>query len=61
MRKYISWRTHTGLLGLPVNQKEVFYDSHVKERAAAELLIQSIYSHGQNSWQKYRTDFFLIW
>jgi hypothetical protein len=45
---------------IPVNQK-VFYDLHVKERAAAELLIQSIATvtvkkvHGV---RKYKTDFF---
>jgi hypothetical protein len=55
--KYISWRRHTGLLGF--NQK-VFYDSHVKERAAAELLnSEHSHSHGQKfmALENTKTDF----
>jgi hypothetical protein len=44
-------RRHTGLLGYRLIKK-VFYDSHVKERAAAELLnSEHSHSHGQNSWR----------
>jgi hypothetical protein len=49
--KYISWRASYRFIRIPVNQK-VFYDSHVKERAAAELLnSEHSHSHGQNSWR----------
>jgi DNA-directed RNA polymerase specialized sigma subunit len=42
-------RRHTGLLGYRLI---IFYDSHVKERAAAELLnSEHSHSHGQNSWR----------
>jgi hypothetical protein len=56
--KYISWRASYRFIRIPVNQK-VFYDSHVKERAAAELLnSEHSHSHGQfMALENTKTDF----
>jgi hypothetical protein len=58
--KYISGEASYRFIRIPVNQK-VFYDSHVKERAAAELLnSEHSHSHGQKfmALENTKTDFF---